>query len=368
VARFLLVLFSFIAVFGNLARAKDVYYIGFIGNSLSASSMSLYNTLSLTVEAANNSVNSYETDAVFFNDDTATAADQIKNNGSLLAVIGCFSEKESEIIDKINDIPLISVWKNYAAFNEKEKDNCFRVCPSETQLAEDVSRFSIALGKNKAAAVYSEGSRDYMRAAEGFIGNCKANRIWADYFKSVPDDRDDFTNILLRLRDLRIQTIYFAGGADQAALLSKKSKDMNVGAVFMGTDAINSRAFIKKAKAGADGACFASIVPDSIYKFREMRPVLAEFRKRFENEDMHMPYVFDAANMVLKCLAGGIKSGQDMKKALQGISYDGTTGRIDFNKNGLRAGAEAFYYVIARKEVYQKKLDEAEEKKYREAR
>ncbi len=359
-ARFLLVLLSFTAVFTNLACAKDVYYIGFLGNSHNASSVSLYNALSLTVEAANNTNNPYEVNAVFFNENEENAADVIKSRGNLLALLGCFSEKNSEIIEKINDMPLISIWKGYIDFNEKDKANVFRVCPTEAQLAEDLSRFVITvLTKNKSAIVYTEGSTDYLRAAEAFAANSKANKVWANYFKSVPPDRDDFTNILLRLRDLKVQAIYFAGSMEQAAELSKKSKEMNVGAIFTSTDAINSRTFIRKARAGSENACFASVIPPSLYSFRSMRAVLKEFRKKFTNEDMHMPYVFDAANIVLKCVAAGKRSAGDVAACMRDTSYKGATGPIGFNKRGIRVNANAYFYIIARKEVLYRSLGES---------
>lgn len=359
-ARFLPFLLSFIAVFCSISGASDTYYLGFLGNSTNASSVSLYNSLSLTVEASNNTNNSYEVRAVFFDEDSASVADEIKNNSSLLAVLGCFTEKNASVLEKINDIPLISTGKNYIAFNEQQKDNAFRVCPTEAQLAEDLSRFVITvLTKNKSGIIYSEESLDYMRAAEAFAANSKANKVWADYFKSVPADRTDFTAILQRLRDLKVQAIYFAGGMEQAAILSKASKEMNVGAIFTGTDNINSRAFIKKAKIGSENAAFAAIMPPSLYSLKPMRPVLAAFRKKFQNEDMHMPYVFDAANMVLKCLAAGKKSSREMISALKEMNYNGATGQINFNKNGIRVNANAYFYIISRKEVLPRSLGES---------
>lgn len=359
-ARFLLFLLSFTAVFFGSAGAFDTYYIGFLGNSTNASSVSLYNSLSLTVEASNNTNNSYTVQAVFFDEDSVSAADEIKNKGNLLAVLGCFSEKNTGIIEKINDIPLISTGKNYIAFNELQKENAFRVCPTEAQLAEDLSRFVIAvLVKNKSGIVYSEDSLDYLRAAEAFAANCRANKVWADYFKSVPADRTDFTAILQRLRDLKVQTIYFAGSMEQAAILSKASKDLNVGAIFTSTDVINSRAFIKTAKSGSENACFAAIMPASLNSMKSMRKVLAEFRKNFQNEDMHMPYVFDAANMVLKCLVNGSRNGRDIMTALKAMNYDGATGPINFNKSGIRVNANAYFYIISRKEVLPRSLGES---------
>lgn len=368
-ARLLLFLLSFTAVFYGSAGAKDTYYIGFIGNTSSASSTSLYDAISLTVESANNTYSAYEVQAVFFNEDDPNVADEIRNKSCLLAVIGCFSEKNSAVLEKAGEIPLITAGKSFVMFNEKGKQNVFRVSPSEAQLAEDLSRFAVTvLGKNKSAIIYSESSADYLRAAEAFAANQKANRVWAEYFKSVPADRTDFTNILLRLRDIKAQIIYFAGSMEQAAELAKKSQEMNVGAILMTTDNVNGRAFIKAAKAGADRTCFASISPATLGGFKGLKPFLGEYRKKFNYEDAHMPYVHDAALIVLKALALEKKTGQDVIKYLKETAHSGATGAFSFNEQGLRRNADAFFYIIARKEVLQRKLQDYEAKKYWEAK
>jgi ABC-type branched-subunit amino acid transport system substrate-binding protein len=369
VARLLVFLLSFTAVFCGYAGARDTYYIGFLGNSNNASSSSLYDTLSLAIESANNTSNSYEMAPVFFSDEAPNAADEIRGRGNLLALIGCFSEKDAAVLEKIENIPLISAGKNFVMLNEKGKNNVFRVCPSEAQLAEDLCRFGITvLGKNKAAIVYSEGSADYLRAAEAFAANARANRVWSDYFKSVPADRTDFTNILLRLRDLKVQMIYFAGSMEQAAEFARKSQEMNVGATFMTTDNVNSRVYIKKAKTGADRTVFASIIPATLNGFKGLKPFMAQYRKKYSYEDVHLPYVYDAANMVFSALAAGKKSGQDVAAYMCEKTHSGVTGSISFGASGLRKNADAFFYIIARKEVLYRKLQDSEAKKYWEAK
>jgi ABC-type branched-subunit amino acid transport system substrate-binding protein len=364
VARFLLVLFSFIVFLSPVTSAKDVYYIGFLGNSNNASAQALYNTLSLTCEAMNNTANPYEVAPVFFNEDSGPA-DEINGKGDLLAVLGCFSEKHSAILGKVNNTPLINVCKSYPGFIDKEKTNLFRVCPAEAKLASDLARFAYSvLEKDRMAVVYTEGNEEYKQAAGAFAETMRRNRIPADYVKSVAADRTDFTNVILRVRDMKKQIVYFAGPTEQAVELAKETVAMNTGANFIGMSDIGNKAFLKKAKIGTQSACFASVVPSSLYNLKKFVPFLTMYDKRFTGQDMYMPFVYDAAMMAASCLEAGKKSGPDISACLKSINYSGITGDISFAADGDRKRSETFFYVMYRKEILPRRISEAEMKKF----
>lgn len=364
-ARFLLALLSFIAFLSPAAGAKDIYYIGFLGNSNNASSQSLYNTLSLTCEALNNTANNYDIDPVFFDEDSPGAADEINGKGGLLAVLGCFTEGNAAIPGKINSTPLMDVCKSYPGPGENGKNNFFRVCPSEEKLASDLVRFAYSVLENdRMAVVYTEGSGGYAQAAEAFAGTMRRNRITADYIKSVAADRTDFTNIILRIRDMKRQIVYFAGPPDQAAELAKGLVSMNTGANFMGMSDIGTRAFLKKTKIGTQSACYASVVPSTLYSLKKFVPFLEAYDKRFASQDMYMPFVYDAAMMAASCLKSGSRTGPDVSACLRGMKYSGITGDISFAENGDRNKSETFFFIMYRKEILPRQLSETEMKKF----
>jgi len=364
---FLLVLKAFFSV---SAFCGDVYYAGFLGNSRNAVDLSLYETMKMAAAEINSGGNDYTIEPVFFDEEDERTPELIMTKANLAAIIACFSEKHAEIIKNSGEIPLITVSKNFAGFNAAAPGRSFRICPSESQLAESLSRFSYAvIGKNKAAIIYSEGSDDYLKAAEGFAANCRANRVWADYFKSVPGDRTDFTNILLRLRDLKVQSIYFAGSMEQAAELARKSQEMNVGAVILTMDNVNTKAFIKKAKFGADMTCFSSMAPPALSGFKKFQPFLKKYRKEAAGrEDIHMPFVYDAVKVLASGLTSGARKPAEITAYLKSATHDVTTGTFTFNNTGNRSAASSFFYIIARGEILHRKLQENETKKYMEAK
>lgn len=367
--RQLLFLISLIMILNLKIFAEDGYYIGFLGNSLNASTDSLMTGLELSLKIQDENKTDGLIKSVFFNENNEEILKEIKNTPNLLAIIGAFNEKHKKIIEEINDIPLISISKDYIDFNNPNKQNVFRICPSDVQLAKDLARFAVAiLDKRHYAVVYTEGVNDFMKTAEEFSETIKKNGAKVDYFRSVEPTRMDFTNILLRLRDLKIQSIFFIGSLEQAINFAKQSYEMKTGALFMSTSTIGNRYFIKKLKNEAEKSCYADISPENLYKLKKFRSFLDEYYKTNKNIDKHLSYLYDAVSIIKLCYNKNLKDKESLIKGLKEISYEGVTGKINFNSSGLREKTDSYFYVIVKREILQRKLMGQEYKKFMEAK
>ena len=357
-------------IFLNLTIfAEDFYYIGFLGNSSNAVTDSLFTGLKLSLSVSDENNTNDLIKPVFFDEDNEHISDEIKNTPNLLAVLGCFNEKHKKIIENINDIPLISISKDYVDFNSTDRQNVFRVCPDEIQLSRDLARFAVTiLDRRHYAIVYSEGVNDFLKAAEGFAETIKRNGAKVDYFKSVEPTRTDFTNILLRLRDLKIQAVFFIGSLEQAISFTRQSYEMKTGALFMSTSVIGNRYFIKKLKNEAEKSCYADVAPDNLYKLKKFRAFLSEYYKTGKNADKHLAYLYDAAAIIKLCYNKDIKNKEDLIKCIKETNYEGVTGQISFNNTGLREKVPSYFYVIVKREILQRKLMGQEVKKFLEAK
>ncbi len=364
-AKFYFVLLAILLSVVPNAAAKDTYYIGFLGNTNNANSNVLFNTLQLASDDFNSTNTAYTVTPEFFNETDPSVADSIKNKGNLLAVIGVFNADNKSILENVQEVPLISVASEFDGLNEAKRANVFRIAASDRDLAAATARFLISVSqKNRFAIVYSLESDEYKNMGYAFQAAAEKNRGRADYFKEADPDRKDFEAILLRLRDIKVKNIYFAGPAWQAALLAKQSSEMNVGADFSSTNRICTSAFIKTSKAGGQGAVFASIAPSSLYGVKKARPFMKRYLAKYQGDDMHMPYVMDAAGMVFSALAAEKKSKSDLVAYLHSQTYDGVTGGISFNEKGDRPGAPVYFYIIRGKEFLQRNLRGAEASAY----
>jgi branched-chain amino acid transport system substrate-binding protein len=204
--------------------------------------------------------------------------------------------------------------------------------------------------------------------AQSFKNTADRNNTWSQYFKEVESDRKDFTAVLLRLRDLKVHNIYFAGNPVQAAWLARQSSEMNVGADFSSTRLICSSAFIKSAKAGAQGAVFASFAPSGLYGHKKFRPYLKKFTASYNGDDMHIPYVFDAANMLLGALDAGKTDKKDIIKYIRSNPFEGVTGTVSFKENGDRSNPPVYFYIIRNREFLQRSLMGSEKAAFEKAK
>lgn len=364
-----LFLTNLIIVFYLTIFADEIYYVGFLGNSLSASTDSLLTALELSLNIKDENNAHGQIKSVFFDENNENILNEIKNTPNLLAIIGFLNEKHRNLLEEINDIPLISISKDFIDLNNLNKKNVFRICPSEVQLASDMARFAVAiLDRRHYAVVYSEGVEDFLKTAESFAETIKRNGAKVDYFKSVEASRNNFTNILLRLRDLKVQAIFFVGPMEQAISFIKQSYEMKTGALFISTSTIGNRFFIKKLKNEAEKSCYADISPDNLYKLKKFVPFLTEYYKINKNIDKHLTYLYDAATIIKLCYNKDMKDKENLLKCLKEMSYEGVTGHIDFNSAGLRVRPVSYFYIIVKREILYRKLTEQEVKKFMEAK
>lgn len=364
-AKFHFVLLAILLAVSPCAAAKDTYYIGFIGNTNNATSNILYNALTLTADTFNSTNTSYAISTVFFQENDPNAGDSINNTGNLLGVIGVLNADNRALIEKVGEAPLISVASEYSGLNAGKRSNVFRMSASDAELAADTARFLVSVSqKDRFGIVYSNESGEYRDMAEAFQRAAERNHAKADYFKEVDPDRKDFEAVLLRLRDIKAKNIYFAGRASQAAMLARQSSAMNVGADFSSTRLIYAQSFVKASKAGGQGAVFASIEPSSIYGFKALRPFLKRYYELNKDDDMHIPYLYDAANMLIAGLLADKKSKSDMTKYLHAANYEGVTGDIYFNDGGERVVSPVYFYIIRGREFLQRSLRGAEAADY----
>ncbi len=354
-----MVLITILVMLSNITlEAKPTYTIGFIGNSLSTNSSNLYDALSLLLEDINKKTENYELQKKFFEDDE-NLVDNIKHEKNLIAITGIILEKHKKVLENIDDIPVFLIGTEYLSIDDKK--NIFRIAPSNLDLARILCRIQISvLQKRNFAILYTDGYDEFLKIAEAYKDTVLKNKASVGYFRSVDAERKDFETILIRLRELKVNTIFFAGLMEQASLIAKQSRELNVGADFSSISDICNKEFIKKAKDGSQGAHFVLSVPPSLYSLKKMRSFLEKYNETHKGTDAKLPFIFDTVNIIQYCLdKGKIESGL-LKECLITEEFEGATGNIKFNEKGLRVAYPPYFYVIRGKEFLYRKLNAKE--------
>lgn len=355
-----IILLIFIVVFKVTIIAKDIYNIGFIGNSTNAVAIDLFDALNIIINDYNNDKYSFQ--AKFLNDYSENLINEIKSE-NFIAITGFIKEKHKKVFEEIKDIPVIIIGSEYLSFDEEKF--IFRIAPSNIDLAKILCRIQISvLGKRKFAIIYAEGEDEYLKIAEGYKNTVLKNKAVVDYFRSVDKDRKDFEAILIRLRELKVNTIFFAGGYEQASLIARQATELNVGAEFSSLPYICNKDFIKKAKDGSQGAQFTMAVPPSLYSFKKIRNFLEKYNETHKTMDAKIPYLFDGIDLLNSCLNEGKANKNDIMECFKTKNFSGVTGNISFDENGLRLFYQPYFYVIRGKEFLYRKLNVKEKEAY----
>ncbi len=344
----------------------DVYKIGVLGNTNSSIAVAAYNTAQMLADAGGNTADSFELKAVFFDETEEGIKDRIKNEGGLVAVIGCFSAAHKEVVNEADKITFISLCSRCPEFIENK--NTFRIAASEGQLARIQARIDYSVfGHRTFGVVYSGGKEKYKYMAEAYADTLKNNRGTLIQFKEVAPERKDFSNIIMYLRDKKTKVIYFAGPYKQAARFAKQSRKMNSGAVFTSTAEIYNSGFSRRAGRGAQGSEFVTKLPPSIWRIKGFKDFLRKYNKKYRTTSLYMPYAYDAVSLVIDAVKNGAQSGKETAGFLKQADYKGVSGRVAFGETGENTDPEFYFYVIRGSEFLYRKFRSREKRLYKQS-
>jgi branched-chain amino acid transport system substrate-binding protein len=187
----------------------------------------------------------------------------------------------------------------------------------------------------KSVAVIDDSTPYGQGLAEQFVKAFEAKGGKVVIKESVQSNEVDFNALVTRTKDKKPEAIYFAGGLNQGALLSKQSKEAGLKVPLIGGDMIYAADYVKVA--GKDNA--EGDIATSLGLPLEQQPKGTEFLAKYKakfNEDpqAYDSYAYDAAWMIMNAV---IKAGPERAAVMNAVrngSLDGVTGQITFDANG----------------------------------
>jgi branched-chain amino acid transport system substrate-binding protein len=187
----------------------------------------------------------------------------------------------------------------------------------------------------KSVAVIDDSTPYGQGLAEQFVKAFEAKGGTVAIKESVQANEVDFNALITRTKDKKPEAIYYAGGLNQGALLSKQSKEAGLKVPLIGGDMIYSADYVKVAgKANAEGDIATSLgLP------LEQQPKGTEFLAKYKakfNEDpqAYDSYAYDAAWLIMNAV---VKAGPERAAVMDAVrngTLDGVTGQISFDANG----------------------------------
>lgn len=280
-------------------------------------------------------------------------ARRLVNDPAVLAIVGHFNSgvtiPTSEVYKDVN-LAMVSPGSTNPRVTERGLANVNRVCgrddvqgPVGAEFAvEDLKAKRILVVHDKTA--YGQGIAQAFRDRVTALGGQVVGFIGTE-------EKTNFQSLILQMRALKPDLVYFGGIYDQGGVLLKQMRERKIDAIFMGPDGLESSAFIDIAQSAAAGAYYTTVA-GPVEKYPAAKEFADAFTARFGRApEAFALYAYDAARVVLAGIEAAIAKNEGRRptrtqvaEAIRAVQLDGITGPISFNENGDRATAD--YWII----------------------
>ena len=281
------------------------------------------------------------------NPQQATAAAQKLADAKVNGVIGHLNSGTTIPASKIyNDagIPQISPSATNPKYTMQGYKGAFRVVANDGQLGGALGRYTASDIKAKRIAIIDDRTAYGQGVADEFAKAAKAAGLTIVGRQYTTDKATDFNAILTAIKGKSPDLIFFGGMDAVAGPMLRQMKQLGIEAKFMGGDGICTEQLPSLAGAGmSDGQVVCAEAggveanqKKIVEKFRD------DYQKKFGIEvKLYAPYVYDAVMVMVAAMqkANSVEPARYLPE-LAKISYDGVTGKIEFDargdiKNGL---------------------------------
>lgn len=281
------------------------------------------------------------------NPQQATAAAQKLADAKVNGVVGHLNSGTTIPASKIYHdagIPQISPSATNPKYTMQGYKGAFRVVANDGQLGGALGRYTASDIKAQRIAIIDDRTAYGQGVADEFAKAAKAAGLTIVGRQYTTDKATDFNAILTAIKGKSPDLIFFGGMDAVGGPMLRQMKQLGIQAKFMGGDGICTEQLPSLAGAGmSDGQVVcaeAGGVEESqkkiVEKFRD------DYKKKFDIEvKLYAPYVYDAVMVMVAAMqkANSVEPAKYLPE-LAKISYDGVTGKIEFDargdmKNGL---------------------------------
>ncbi|GLC96404.1 branched chain amino acid ABC transporter substrate-binding protein [Cupriavidus sp. TA19] len=244
-------------------------------------------------------------------------------------------------------IPVIHPAATNPAITQQGLKTVFRIIPTDAQNSGNAGKYAVTVMKARRIAVmddrtaFGQGAVDEFRKAVAAAGGEIAI---AEY---TNDKSVEFSAQLTNIRAANAGLLFFAGLDNQAALITKRMRELGMRTQFVGSGGIADSIFLNIAGPAAEGA-MAWEYGRPIDSLPQGKAFMQKFRKRFGSDSLsYAPFAYDAAWVAINAMkqAGSAKPAE-FTPALRATQYEGVTGKIAFDANGdLKNPTSTLYQV-----------------------
>lgn len=242
-------------------------------------------------------------------------------------------------------IPMISGSATNPQLTEQGFKNVFRVVGRDDQQGPAIASYLATEVKPKTVAVIDDATA----YGEG-LANEVAKTLQADKIKVLPrekatDKTVDFKAILTKIKGEKPNAVFYGGMDATGGPLMKQARELGMKAVFAFGDGACTDKMKELAGDAAEGLlCSQAGLPVQAAN----KKFLDAYKAKFNVDPiLYAPFTYDAANLIIEAMKKADSS--DPAKylpELAKISYEGASGKIEFDDKGDRKDAEMTIFTM----------------------
>ncbi len=242
-------------------------------------------------------------------------------------------------------IPMITGAATNPKLTEQGFKTIFRIVGRDDQQGPAVASYLASEFKPKTVAVIDDATAYGEGLANEVEKTLKAAGIKVLPREKGTDQTRDWKAVLTKIRGKKPDAIFYGGMDATGGPLLKQGRELGIKVVFAFGDGACTDEMKKLAGDAAEGLiCSQAGLPVQAAS----KKFLGAYKARFTNEPiLYAPFTYDAANLLIEAMkkANSVNPAKYLSE-LARISYEGTTGRIEFDEKGDRKDAEITIFTM----------------------
>jgi branched-chain amino acid transport system substrate-binding protein len=289
-------------------------------------------------------------------------ATQFASNPTLVGVMGTLNSGVTRVAVKIYNaanIVQVSPANTAVDLTQMGMTNYFRTCTVDSVQGPFAADYAFKEAGKKAAFVVDDSTVYGVGLADEWAKQFTADGGTIVGREKTGDKDTDFKALVSLIKSKKPDIIYYGGIYNAGALLSKQAKEGGITAPLMSGDGSFDPEFIKIAGAANAEGDMASNVGLPMASMPKGQDFLAAYKAQFPTEvpAAYDAYSYDAANVIIKGIIAAAKElGADKVATTEGkkaiiaavakTSFDGITGKVEFDKNGDTTNKAITVYAV----------------------
>ena len=256
-------------------------------------------------------------------------------NSNVVGVIGHWNSSAtipaSDVYSRAS-VSMITPASTNPQVTDRGLPNVFRICGRDDQQGKVAAEFALKALKAKKIAIlhdkttYGQGLADEFRKGLG-------DQALVVFYDGITQGDKDYRAILTSIKGKSPDLFFFGGIYPEGGLLARQAKEAGITAPMLSGDGVIDHVFVEIAGPAANGT-YLTFAPDTT-KLPAAKEALEKYRKRYGEPGPYSFYAYDAANVLLLGISkAGTKEGKRISEAIHLLTYDGITGRIQFDQKG----------------------------------